>query len=65
MKKNFYLIFQCRVNPSKIKVCPTDNYWVMNEEKDIRPYGIILVESDKTIHDKRNVFIWEKYKAKI
>jgi hypothetical protein len=41
------LIFQCRVNPKAIKVCNTDYVWVVNDSKDIRPYGIILIDIKK------------------
>jgi hypothetical protein len=41
------LIFQCRVNPKAIKICNSDNIWVVNDSKDIRPYGIILVDIKK------------------
>ena len=43
--KEYHLVLQCRVNPEKIKVCSGDHtYWVMNEPKDVRPYGILLVK---------------------
>jgi len=42
--KKYFLVLQCRVNPSKIKVCPKNEYWVINESKDIRPYGKILLD---------------------
>ena len=48
----YKLAFQCRVRPSAIHVCrgPTgtyqgkkvDNYWVVSDPSDIRPYGVIL-----------------------
>jgi hypothetical protein len=42
------LIFQCRVNPKAIKViCDSDYNWVVNDTKDIRPYGIILIDIKK------------------
>ena len=44
--KNYHLILQCRVNPKKIKVCSNHTYWVINDSKDIRPYGVLLVKSD-------------------
>ena len=40
------MILQCRVNPKKIKVCSNQTYWVINDSRDIRPYGVILVKSD-------------------
>ena len=43
--KNYRLIFQCRVNPKKVHICPgQEDYWVINEPEDIRPYGIILIK---------------------
>jgi hypothetical protein len=43
--KNYCLVFQCRVNPKKTHIClsPQD-YWVVNDPKDIRPYGILLIK---------------------
>jgi len=35
------VIVQCRVRPSAIKDCG-NNYWVINDPKDIRPYGLIV-----------------------
>ena len=43
---DYHLILQCRVNPKKIKVCPNQTFWVLNESKDVRPYGILLVKSE-------------------
>ena len=42
--ERYYLVFQCRVNPKAIKVCSNHEYWVLNQPKDIRPYGVILVK---------------------
>lgn len=42
----YSLVFQCRVNPKQIKVCSNNIYWVVNDSKNIRPYGIILVKKD-------------------
>ena len=36
------IIFQCRVNPKDIKITQSADYWVINDPKDIRPYGIIF-----------------------
>jgi hypothetical protein len=36
------------VNPKKIKVCSGNNdYWVVNDPKDIRPYGLCFKEEGK------------------
>ena len=40
--KKFGLVFQCRVKPNKIKITDRDEYWVINDSKDIRPYGMLL-----------------------
>ena len=46
-KKEYRLIMQCRVRPSKIKVCERmEEYWVINESKNIRPYGVLLVKEE-------------------
>ena len=43
--KKYRLILQCRVRPSKIKVCAgCEEFWVINESKDIRPYGVLLIK---------------------
>jgi hypothetical protein len=46
--KRHKIVFQCRVNPYAIRECPTgksdDIYWVINDPKDIRPYGICMRE---------------------
>ena len=48
-EKNYYMVLQCRVNPRKIKIVKgREDYWVVNESKDIRPYGVVLFkEEDK------------------
>ena len=44
-KHQYHLVLQCRVDPKKVKVCELDQtYWVLNEPKDIRPYGILLIK---------------------
>ena len=46
--KEYLLMMQCRVNPAKIKICPREDFWVLNQSADIRPYGILLIkEEDK------------------
>jgi hypothetical protein len=43
--KGYFLIFQCRVNQKMTHIPSTQqSYWVVNNSKDIRPYGIILVK---------------------
>lgn len=42
--KRYGLVFQCRIDPKKMKITPNDDYWMANNFCDIRPYGIILVE---------------------
>jgi hypothetical protein len=42
----YALVFQCRVNPKEIKVCNNEVYWVINDTKNIRPYGIILIKKN-------------------
>ena len=38
------MVLQCRAQPDSIKVCEFEQtYWIVNESKNIRPYGIILV----------------------
>ena len=51
--KDYHLVLQCRVKPEKIKVCEgTEEYWVINEPKNIRPYGILLVKEDQIMSIK-------------
>ena len=40
------IVFQCRVNPKAIRECPgtKNEYWVIHDPKDIRPYGILYKE---------------------
>lgn len=35
-------VVQCRVRPSAIKICSRADYWVINDSKDLRPYGILV-----------------------
>lgn len=37
------IILQCRVRPEAIKRA-TDDYWVINDPADIRPYGVLVME---------------------
>ena len=52
----YRLMMQCRVNPTKIKVCSKEDFWVLNEPADIRPYGILLIKEQ----DKDNIESVEK-----
>ena len=58
--KKYYMVLQCRVHPKKIKIVNgREDYWVVNESTDIRPYGIILFtkeDKDKIL----NVGYFEK-----
>jgi hypothetical protein len=38
---NHLLALQCRVRPEAVKYA-TEDYWVINNPSDIRPYGILL-----------------------
>lgn len=42
--KKYYLVMQCRVNPEAIKVSDEQTYWVLNNSRDIRPYGVLLFD---------------------
>ena len=47
---------QCRVKPTAIRVCSRNPYWVINDPKDIRPYGILLRQqqaSNKNMPSKK------------
>ena len=47
-ERKYRLILQCRGKPTKIKVCEgQESYWVINESRDIRPYGILLIKEEK------------------
>ena len=38
---------QCRAKPKKIKIVQEiEDYWVINEPKNIRPYGILLIKEE-------------------
>jgi hypothetical protein len=36
------VVLQCRVRPSAIKQTSRDDYWVINDPADIRPYGVLM-----------------------
>lgn len=67
----YSLVFQCRINPKKVKVCSNNTYWVVNDSKDIRPYGVILVKKENmqaypSIEEQFNKkFDYNDYKQKI
>ena len=43
--QNYRLIFQCRARPSTIHIPKRKNeYWVIGNRYDLRPYGILLIE---------------------
>ena len=43
----FRVLFQCRIKPEALKCTQCTDYWVINESKHIRPYGIILITSQQ------------------
>ena len=46
----FHLVLQCRARPKSIKMpFQSCEAWVINESKDIRPYGIILFTKEQKI----------------
>ena len=42
--KSYKIIFQSRLNPEAIRIPEKNNrdYWIVNSQKDIRPYGILI-----------------------
>ena len=42
-ESKYGIIIQCRVKPSAIKYASED-IWIINNPKDIRPYGIIFAK---------------------
>lgn len=42
--QKYALVFQCRIDPKKLKITPQEEYLMANKFCDIRPYGIILVK---------------------
>ena len=42
-----YVILQNRVNPKAMEVVNGDKYWISPNEKDIRPYGILVRNKDQ------------------
>ena len=41
----FHVILQCRFKPEKVKL--SDDYWLVRQSQDLRPYGIILVTPEQ------------------
>ena len=52
-KKQYKIVFQNRVNPKAIVYCGAkggpEDYWYVEDEKDIRPYGICIKEIQSEI----------------
>ncbi len=44
---DYYLVLQCRAKPDKIKFTERDEYWVINNSIDLRPYRIILFTDEE------------------
>jgi hypothetical protein len=42
----YRVIFQSRANPSKIRKCRKEDYYVVNNTEDIRPYRIIIIHEN-------------------
>ena len=42
--KQYKIVFQNRVNPSKLRKANQNKYWIVTDHSDIRPYGILLKE---------------------
>lgn len=69
--QKYALIFQCRINSKKIMVCENNIYWVINKSKDVRPYGIILVEKTAKVgypsiqQQFKKEFVYTDFKDKI
>ena len=42
--KKYKIVFQNRVNPAKLRKANQDQYWIVTDHSDIRPYGILLKE---------------------
>ena len=42
--KQYKIVFQNRVNPAKLRKANEDQYWIVTDHSDIRPYGILVKE---------------------
>lgn len=36
------VVLQCRVRPSAIKQTSRQDYWVINDPANVRPYGVLM-----------------------
>ena len=58
--KEYKIVFQNRVNPDKLRKEFRDQYWIVSDNSDIRPYGILVketpipVERAETSNNQRN-----------
>ena len=46
-KETFHIVLQCRIKPEALKITTVSDYWLINEPKNIRPYGIILFTAEQ------------------
>jgi len=44
--QTYKVMLQCRIKPEALKCTAVTDYWVINEPKNIRPYGIVLFSSE-------------------
>ena len=46
IKRYYFVLLQCRVNPNKVRIPQIygGRYWIVNEGKDVRPYGLLIKE---------------------
>ena len=42
--KEYKIVFQNRVNPANLRKANKDKYWIVSDDSDIRPYGILVKE---------------------
>jgi hypothetical protein len=59
--QTYRVMLQCRIKPEALKCTACVDYWVINESKNIRPYGIILFPADHVT--KINSYGTSIYKA--
>ena len=58
--REYKIVFQNRVNPDKLRKEFRDEYWIVRDDSDIRPYGILVkeipipVERAETSNNQRN-----------
>ena len=59
--REYKIVFQNRVNPDKLRKEFRDEYWIVRDDSDIRPYGILVketpisVERAETSNNQRNI----------